>query len=256
MKTPKLGGWRLESPDSQDRLLVDNLPKMALLEAASGGAVDLRKWCSPVENQRDIGSCVGNAVVGGLELLQIRNGQKLIDLSRMFVYYNSRLMHGDAEQDSGTYIRIAMGTLSSIGTCSEAKWPYDTSNVFIRPTWGSYREAYAHKIGGYYRIDGDGQGRIDLIKSALERGNPVVFGCLVDAAFMNTGTDGVVAMPKPGRKVEGGHAMLIVGYKDGGDTLIVRNSWGTGWGDDGYCYIPSDFLDACDANDFWVPTLI
>ncbi len=255
MKTPKLGGWRPEPPDPQDHMFVDHPAKMVLKEAATAGVLDLRKWCSPVEDQRDLGSCVANAVVGGLELLQLRNGQPLHDLSRLFVYYNSRLMHQNADVDEGTYIRLAMGTLSSLGTCSEAKWPYDTSKVFYRPSWGAYREAFTNKIQSFYRIDGTGDYRLTQIRQALEAQHPVVFGCLVDNDFMNTGPTGQVSMPKAGRSVVGGHAMLIVGYKDSGRTLIVRNSWGTGWGDNGYCYIPDTYLDATDANDFWVPYL-
>lgn len=255
MKTPKLGGWRAEAPDANDHMFNDHPAKMILKESPQNGIVDLRKWCSPVEDQRDLGSCVANAVVGGLELLQIRNGQPLKDLSRLFVYYNSRLMHQQADVDEGTYIRLAMGTLSALGTCSESKWPYDTSKVFYRPSWGSYREAYANKIQSYYRIDGDGSYRLAQINKALEAGHPVVFGCMVDNHFMNTGGDGKISMPQTGRVVQGGHAMLIVGYKDFGRTLIVRNSWGTGWGDNGYCYMPDTYLDATDANDFWVPYL-
>lgn len=255
MNSPKLGGWRPEEPDSQDLLFEDHSAKMMIKESATAGVLDLRKWCSPVENQRDLGSCVANAVVGGLEFLQIRNGQTLKDLSRLFVYYNSRLMHQQSDVDEGTFIRLAMGTLSSLGTCEEIKWPYDTSKVFFRPTWGAYREGYAHKISSYYRIDGTGQSRIDQIKKALEAQHPVVFGCTVDNDFINTSSSGVVMMPKSVRTIAGGHAMLIVGYKDNGNTLIVRNSWGTTWGDNGYCYMPSSFLDATDANDFWVPYL-
>lgn len=253
---PHLGGWRAESPDPEDRLIRDNMSRMLLKESSTNGVLDLRKWCSPIENQRDIGSCVGNGVVGGLEFLEIRDGIPYQDLSRLFVYFNSRLMHGDSDKDTGTYIRLAMGTLSSLGVCTEKKWPYDTSKVFVRPSWGAYREAYAHKIDAYYRIDGTGQDRIESIKRALEAHHPVVFGCLVDAAFQAIGSDGIVKMPGSTRTNVGGHAMLIVGYRDDGKTLIVRNSWGVAWGDRGYCYMPADYLDATNANDFWVPTRV
>lgn len=250
---PKLGGYRPDVPDSADYKFEDLAPKLALTEGTFAG-VDLRKWCSPIENQSYLSSCVGNAVVGALELLQIKNGVPFNDLSRLFVYYNSRMMHKEQDQDAGTYIRLAMGTLSSLGACSESKWPYDPSTVFTRPTWGSYREAYANKIQNYYRIGGTGQQRVDMIKRALEAGNPVVFGVMVDDAFMNTPKDGVVAMPKSPRTAAGGHAMLIVGYDNTTSTFIVRNSWGTSWGDKGYCYMPYDYIDSAYGDDFWVAT--
>lgn len=268
--TIKLGAWR---PDSTQPLSVGTIADLpfanknaAVVEAAgsmvaspvveTNGVLDLRQWCSPVENQAQAGSCVGNAVVGALEFLQIRNGLPYTDLSRLFVYYNSRLMHGDQDKDDGTYIRIAMGTLSSLGTCSEAKWPYDLNNLFIRPSWGAYREAYPHKITSYYRIqETHGQALVDAIKRALQAQHPVVFGVLVDDAYISVGSDGMVAMPKKDRGNVGGHAQLIVGYDDNQRRWIVRNSWGTWWGDKGYAYVPYDYLDASAASDFWVPYL-
>lgn len=255
MNLPKLGSWKPEPVDSNDDMFSDNLGKMLLTETPVNGIIDLRKVCSPIENQRDLSSCVGNGVVGALEMLNISKGRPHVDLSRLFVYYNARLAAGDADRDEGSYIRLAMGTLSSQGTCTEAAWSYDTSKVFFRPTWKAYREAFTHKITSYYRIAGSGQERIDAIKRALEAGHPVVFGMIVDKAFQQLGSHGIVDMPASTRVNPGGHCMVIVGYRDNGATLIVRNSWGTVWGDKGYCYLPAAYLDASDANDFWVPYL-
>jgi len=257
---PKLGGYRVDQPSTEDYKFVDNASKIEASVAASPGIVetngvlDLRQWCSPIEDQSSAGSCVGNGVVGALEFLQIRNGQPLTDLSRLFVYYNSRLMHKEQDKDNGTYVRLAFGTLSSLGTCTEAKWGYDLSKLFVRPTWGSYREAYANKIDSYYSIDGDGQSRIDLIKRALRAQHVVVFGMTVDQDYMNF-RGGIVAMPKATRTNSGGHCQVIVGFDDNTKCWIVRNSWGTGWGDKGYALVPYDYLDASHANDFWVPYL-
>ncbi len=264
--TAKLGGWK---PDSTmagaethvDLKFEDNVAKFAAAGAAApnqsvevGGVLDLRSWCSPVENQSYAGSCVGNGVVGALEFLQIRNGQKLVDLSRLFVYYNSRLMTQDQDKDEGTYIRLAFGTLSSLGTCTEAKWPYDLTKLFIRPSWGSYREAYPNKIESYYSIAGTGQARVDTIKRALRANHVVVFGMTVDQDYMNY-TGGVVAMPRSARLNAGGHCQVIVGFDENKKCWIVRNSWGAGWGENGYAFVPYVYLDVSDANDLWVPYL-
>jgi len=264
---PKIGGWKpdhtmSDAADHVDLLFNDNLDKIAAVGASvanpgieTNGVLDLRHWCPPVENQGQASSCVGNSVVGGLEFLQIRNGVAFEDLSRLFVYYNSRLMHQQQDKDEGTYIRLAMGTLSSLGTCTEKKWPYDLKTLFTRPSWGSYREAYPNKIDGYYRIDGTGQSRIDKIKQALAAQHPVVFGMAVDSNYMDVGQDGMMlAFDKS--KAVGGHAQLIVGYNEPLRRFIVRNSWGTYWGVDGYCYCPYDNLDVSSANDFWVPTAV
>lgn len=259
--TPKLGGYRQDPPSTEDYKFDDHVAKIEAAGAAVGGAtevngvLDLRPWCSPIEDQGRLGSCVGNGVVGALEFLQIRNGQPLKDLSRLFVYYNSRLMHQDQDKDEGTFIRIAMGTLSSLGTCSETKWPYDVNQVFIRPTWGSYREAYANKIDSYYSIGGSGQTRIDFVKRALRAQHVVVFGMTVDQDYMDFRGSGLVAMPKQVRVNSGGHCQVIVGYDENKKCWIVRNSWGTWWGNAGYALVPYAYLDASSANDFWVPYL-
>jgi C1A family cysteine protease len=256
--TPKLGGWKCDSSqpaaDQQVDLKFDDLaPKLAVKASSESGVIDLREFCTAVEDQGHLGSCVGNAIVGALELSQKRDGKFFADLSRLFVYYNSRLMLGEAGNDSGTIIRVAMGTLAAIGTCTENKWPYDISQVFVRPTWGSYREAYAAKIDKFYRIDGTGTDRINAIRQALAAHHPVVFGTNVDQGFMDTGSNGLVP-PYSGKSL-GGHALLIVGIDDNEQRLIVRNSWGLLWGDLGYCYMPFSYIDAAEADDFWVVTL-
>lgn len=264
--TAKLGGWKPDNtmPDVASHVDLKFEDHVAKIEAAGAaapnqgqevnGVLDLRPWCSPIEDQSSASSCVGNGTVGALEFLQLRNGQPLLDLSRLFVYYNARLMTQDQDKDNGTYIRLAFGTLSSLGTCSEAKWPYDLSKLFIRPTWGSYREAYPNKVDSYYSIDGSGQTRIDFVKRALRAQHVVVFGMIVDQDYMNY-TGGVVPMPKQVRVNSGGHCQVIVGFDDNKQCWIVRNSWGTGWGEAGYAYVPYAYLDASDANDFWVPYL-
>jgi C1A family cysteine protease len=258
---PKLNGWQPDCSDSSgshteadDYKFVDNLQKFSTIAVEKNGVLDLRQWCSPIENQGELGSCVGNGVVGALEFLQIRNGQSLVDLSRLFVYYNSRLMHQAQDKDEGTYIHLAMGTLSAIGTCTELKWPYDISKAFVKPTWGSYREAYVNKIDSYYRISGSGDVRDEFIKRALQSNHVVVFGMTVDQAYIDY-EGGIVAMPKSVRVNSGGHCQVIVGYDDTKRCWIVRNSWGTSWGEFGYAYVPYTYLDASEANDFWVPYL-
>ena len=259
MLAPKLGGWLPDSKQpnvdpNKDYKFIDLIPKLSVQEPDIINVVDLRKFCSPVENQSVLSSCVGNATVGALEMLQIREGKPFVNLSRLFIYYNARLVTGDTDKDAGTYIRLAFTTLTTLGTCSETECPYDISRVFIRPSWNSYKEAYANKISSFYSIDGYGIDRINSIKLALASQHPVVFGALVTQGFVDTDSSGIIAMPKNNVTTIGGHAMMICGYDDNRKVFIVRNSWGPMWGDKGYCYIPMEALDAMDANDFWVPT--
>lgn len=263
--TRALGGWRPDRTMLVDAPATDYLTQHTAEVMKAGltaptaspelnGVLDLRGYCSPVENQLSAGSCVGQAVVGALEFLQIRNGQPLVDLSRLFVYFNSRLKHGESDVDRGTYIHLAFQTLSTLGTCSEKAWPHDLDQLFIRPSLQAYREAYANKTSAYYAITGTGQVRDDYIRLALLAQHPVVFGMRVDEAYqMYEG--GIVAMPKSVRVNPGGHAQTIVGYDEPKQCWIVRNSWGTSFGHSGYAYVPYAYLDAAEAEDIWVPYL-
>jgi len=263
MPTYKLS-WRPDASQPgvhSDALLADNIQHVQAAGAAvanpgveTNGVLDLRQWCSPIENQFQISECVADSTTSGLEFLAIRNGKPHVNLSRLFLYYNARLQMQETDKDEGTYIRLAFASLTTLGTCTEATWAYDANNVFIRPSWASYREAYPHKIKSFYRIDATNSVELRVaIKQALHAQHPVVFGMTVDQDYMNTGSDGMVTMPKSTRVREGGHAQLIVGYDDNAQRWIVKNSWGLGWGDNGYGYIPYEYLDVSGANDFWVP---
>jgi C1A family cysteine protease len=244
---PKLNGWIRQNASEKDRKFAG--VKKTVVEGKSSDAIDLRKWASPVEDQRDIGSCVGNACVGALELLRVKQGKPHVDLSRLFCYYNARVMRNEQDKDVGCVIRFAVGTLNTIGTCQEARWPYNTKMVFQRPSWNCYREAYGNKIGLYELISGSGVDRNKQIIEALTGGYPVVFGMDVTEGFMSVSGAGAVNFKGPSL---GSHAMLIVGADVVAKKFIVRNSWGTSWGDHGYCYIPFGSLDEQNAGDFWV----
>lgn len=263
MPTYKLS-WRPDAgqPGAHaDAKLADNIQHVQAAGAAvknpgveTNGVLDLRQWCSPIENQFQTPECVADSTTSGLEFLVIRSGKPHVNLSRMFLYYNARLQMQETNKDDGTYIRLAFASLTTLGTCTEATWAYDANNVFIRPSWASYQEAYPHKIKSFYRIDALNSSELrTAIKQALQAQHPVVFGMTVDQDYMNTGSDGMVTMPKSTRTNEGGHAQLIVGYDDNQQRWIVKNSWGMSWGDNGYGYVPYEYLDVSDANDFWVP---
>jgi C1A family cysteine protease len=245
-----------------DQTLEDNLSVVQSLGSAvsspvveTNGVLDLRKWCAPIDNQEQLEDCVADSSTSALEFCQIRDGHPFVKKSRLFLYYNARLQTGDTNNDEGTYIRLAFSTLTSLGTCTEATWPYDPSQVFTRPSWGSYQEATPNKTAAYYRVaNATGQALVTSVKQALVAQHVVVFGMDVDDAYMSY-AGGLLAMPSPSRTGVGGHAQVIVGYDNNQRAWIVRNSWGTTWGAGGYAYVPWGYLDASQANDFWCPTL-
>lgn len=129
-----------------------------------------------------------------------------------------------------------MIVLQKKGVCTEKTRPYDIGEFTDVPTNLENKEATKYIIPGYQRLNS-----ISDIKHALCNDHLVVFSIAIYESFENSvGSDGIVPVPQANEQELGGHAMCIVGYDDTlhGGSFIVRNSWGTNWGDNGYCYMP------------------
>jgi len=202
-----------------------------------------------VEDQGQLGSCTGNALAGALEFLERKTSSPFTDLSRLFIYYNERVIEHSVKSDSGAQIRDGVKTLAKQGVCSEKKWPYVVSKFESKPTTACYTEAKRHIISTYHRIL-----TLDEMRTCLAEGYPFVFGFTVYEAFesQEVSRTGIVNLPGAAERVVGGHAVLGVGYDDGQRRFIVRNSWGPKWGQHGYFTIPYVYLASRNlADDFW-----
>ena len=212
-------------------------------------SVDLSPKCPPVENQGQLGSCGSNALAGALEFLEIKDGDKLVDLSRLFIYYNTRVVEGTVDTDSGVMIRDAVKTLVKLGVCSEQSWPYVIARFKQKPSPACYKEAINHQVISYHRI-----ANLNEMKTCLADGFPFVFGFTVYDAFESDAVakTGVLNLPKPDEQQVGGHAVMGVGYDDAKQRLLVRNSWGDDWGMKGYFTMPYDYVESRNlSDDFW-----
>lgn len=217
--------------------------------------VDLRPGCTPVEDQGDLGCCTGHAIVGALEFDENKQNEKPVRLSRLFVYYNERLLEGDIDQDGGGQIRDGIKTLVKYGACDETLWPYDTKKFKLKPSMEAYNDGLNHRAIEYRRVM---QTEDDLLH-ALASGFPVVFGIMVYDSFESDAVaqTGEVPMPDANEQCQGGHAVLIVGYDRKDRYFIVRNSWGAEWGMKGYFTLPFDYVLSPDlAEDFWTVSKI
>jgi C1A family cysteine protease len=210
--------------------------------------VDLRQYASRVESQGHLSSCTGNAVVGAYELLLNKTmPDKFIDLSRLFVYYNARLLEDNTNNDDGAYVRDAIKGLTKYGICSEKIWPYHIKDYATKPTDESYLDAKHRNIENYYRVL-----TMDSLLDALNNDKPVVFGMLVYKSFDDLyNYYDTVPMPKGEEEPVGAHAMCFVGYDLNKKLFIARNSFGMNWGVNGYCYIPFDYVGK-EVLDLWV----
>jgi len=238
-------GYIPDLPDHRDFMfsaVYRAIPKLPV-------SVDLRATCSPVEDQKALGSCTANALVGALEFLEKKDGVPFTDLSRLFVYYNERVIEHTVTSDAGAMLRDGIKTLAKQGVCSEKKWPYTISKFKSKPTKTCYTEAATHVITSYQRIQ-----TFDDMRSCLAAGYPFIFGFTVYDSFESTqvAKTGIVPMPAPGESVLGGHAVVAVGYNDSSKRFLVRNSWGTSWGQKGYFTMPYDYLTNPQlASDMW-----
>ncbi len=240
-------GWIPDTPDARDLYFRVGLP-IGLPQK-----VDMRAHCPAVYNQGSLGSCTAQSIAGALHFTQLENLTQNYIPSRLFIYYNTRVLHGTVNQDSGASLRNTIKAVAKQGYCKEARWPYKISSFKTKPSLALYREASPYKLGTlmYQRVPQS----LMVMKQALYENNPIIFGFSVYDSFQSAtvARTGVVPMPKSRESLLGGHAMTIVGYDDTKKHFIVRNSWGSNWGDKGYCYMPYDFLTNNNlSDDFWV----
>lgn len=248
-KTYKLG-WLPDVPDVRD------VPFNAIFKTprALPRSVDLSAQCSAVEDQGALGSCTAQALVGALEFLQLRaieQGMKCAyaDLSRLFVYYNTREAMGTVHEDSGAMLRVGIKQLARRGSCPERDWPYIVSRFAEKPPNNCYTKALKHKATSYQRLLS-----LQEMKACLAMGMPFVFGFAVYEHVMSNAVarTGVIRLPSKGERMLGGHAVMAVGYDDRGKVVLFRNSWGEDWGKKGCGRIPYAYLESRElSDDFW-----
>jgi C1A family cysteine protease len=218
--------------------------------------VDLREWDSAVDSQLDLGSCAGNAMANAYELQVRRQApENFVELSRLFIYYNARAIDNSINQDSGAYLRDVVKAVQDHGICKEALWPYNVENFAVRPSAESFEDARPRSLRNYYKLD-----TIEDIVDALSQLRPVIFGMEIYDSFMRVNTENpVVPMPATDEQRHGGHAMCMVGYRLPEQQFLAKNSFGTAWGDQGYCWIPFEYLEQQGYDrwvfDIWNPVL-
>jgi hypothetical protein len=230
-----LGACREDRDDDIERRpFVPRIPSHAM-----PAAVDLRPWMTPVEDQGALGSCTSNALVGALEYLVRRVKNQHVDLSRLYVYFNQRLWDDCVRDDVGAAVSDGIRVLSRVGVPREVSWPYVRDLFGVQPPEPVYREAMNFRATDWWNLPVDG----DALRGCLAAGFPVTFGTRVTESFVQTPRSGLCGMPQGADdRKHGRHALLLVGYDDRHRLFVVRNSWGSDWGDNGYVYMPYDYV--------------
>jgi C1A family cysteine protease len=212
--------------------------------------VDLRPKMPPVYDQLSLGSCSANAIVAAVEYdISGFNG------SRLFVYYNEKLIENDISNDNGATIEDGIKSIIKYGVCEESYYPYSVENFKNRPSDEAYKNALLYRALNIKKLHND----INIYKNCLASGFPIITSIYVYKSFegVTAAATGVIKMPLVGEKNMGGHAILICGYDDDTQCWIGRNSWGAKWGDKGYFYLPYIYLlDSSLASTGWSITSV
>jgi C1A family cysteine protease len=247
-----------------------------VVKAPSATPVDLRGYCSPIEDQGSLGSCTAQAAVGLLEYFERRAKGIWIDASRLFVYKTTRNLLGWVG-DTGAYVRTTMGALVLFGAPPEKYWPYTTrkqpgpareKTFDDEPQAFDYSLARNYQAVSYFRYDTPGKSFATVlaqIKAWIKVGWPSMFGFSVYSSMGQAYSTGKIPLPASGDSFRGGHAVCAVGYNDSikikntkpgspetTGALLIRNSWGTAWGGmGGYLWMPYDYVLRGLTADWW-----
>jgi C1A family cysteine protease len=220
-------------------------------------SIDLRQHFNAVKNQGQLGSCLAFSLTSIFEyIIKVNKVRELtknksgeIDLSESFLYYNARDVDttGDVSvnTDTGSRFLPAMQVLKEYGIALEKYWPYNENTFNNKPSEDAYKDALNRRLIKALNVNR----QVDEMKSALSDGYPVAISLNLCKSFAEA-NDGFISLPTEEEIAEllaeddtnkdknSRHAMVITGFSDDLQMFVVRNSWGTEWGENGYCYVP------------------
>ena len=265
---PDLRDYTEKKPEIADMAKKLKLPKGKELKALPE-KIDLREWCSPVENQKNLGACTAHAAAGVIEYFEKKANNKYIDASRLFIYKTTRNLM-QVTGDTGAWLRNTMGALVLCGVPDEKFWPYTDSNPDFDNEPGSFIYAIADNYEALKYFCHDPQGAnvaggdvLLSVKKYLAVGIPSMFGFWGFPSFDSCDVVGGIPFPCPGEQAQWGHAIVAIGCDDSKKlkntrcnktttgAFLIRNSWGTTWGEQGYGWMPYEYVNNKLATDFW-----
>jgi C1A family cysteine protease len=257
---PPALGWRRDLPDPRDYSpqhdrVAEHLKQLTPREPWPE-RIDWREYCAGVDDQMNLAASTAHACVGLLQYFERRSRGRIIEPSRMFVYKTARRLL-NWTGDTGATLRATLKAIARFGVPPERDWPYDPANVDEEPVPFAYSFARDFQSVCYVRLDGRDEGggaTLETVRSFLAAGYPSAFGFSVCTSLS---PDAEIPFPTVFDAVRGGQAVMAVGYDDNRrirsdkGALLIRSSWGIGWGDQGYGWLPYSYVREQLASDFW-----
>jgi C1A family cysteine protease len=261
---PTALGWQRDIPDHRDYSVTDGRVKelLALARApdvasAPAKVIDLREFSPPLRDQRALPTSPSHACTALVEYFERRASGRYLRLSPMFLYKTTRrllLRNGE----TGVDLRSTLKAIVRFGLPPEAYAPYDVTTCDEEPGPFQFSSVMDFHSLHYVRLDappGMGDEVLRNVKAFLTAGFACVCGFPVPTSMSD---DGDVPFPRAVDSFRGGQAVLVIGFDDrrriGGipkGALIIGNSWGSRWGEDGYGWLPYEYVQRQLAVDFW-----
>lgn len=259
---PPALGWRRDLADRRDytpehakvRKLLRRLPTARGKTPPS--EVDLREYLLPAADQQTLASGAVHACVAIVQYFELRASGRQLSPSRLFVYHNALALESRSG-DVGVPLRSTLKAIVRFGLPPEKHWPYDAAKLDEDPGGFVYAFDRSPRSIRYVRLDSPGlpgERVLQTVKAFLAAGFPCTMGLPIPSA---TGEDGLIPFPSLLDTVRGGQAVAVVGYDDrlrirsDKGALLVRNSWGLHWGEQGYGWVPYSYVTQHLAADFW-----
>lgn len=228
--------------------------------AALPASVDLRNSWWGIGDQGNTGSCVGWASTDGVARYMFVTADRLAKtekLSPRFAWMASKETDQFTSrpetmiEGAGTTLKAAVDVLRNYGAVPESMLPFKINTAMYSGNENTfYATAATHKVASYFNL----QLNLDNWRAWVSQHGPILVGLNVDATWDNAATTGGKLDEFQPATVRGGHAVTVVGYTGDG-RFIIRNSWGTGWGDDGFGYASPEYINGAFFNESYGVTL-
>ncbi len=260
---PQGMGWQPDLPDARDYTYRHNQIQSLLgsLKPATceelPDEVDLRRDCedeyfTDPEDQGPLNCSSAFAVLSLVEYFERRVRSHTFEGSKLFLYKVTRNLihnHHQVTGDTGADLRTTFKAIVQFGVPPEEHWPYDVERFDEEPDSFLYGLAKPLADVRYFRLDEpnqDGQTTLDRLKSFLAAGFPIAFGFPVPSSLT---ADANISYRPVLDSIRGGQAVVAVGYRQ--DAIMIRSSWGSQWGDNGYGWLPVAYVRNQLARNFW-----